>query len=117
MQILTVLIDLFSPFGIKTSKRGQEHELLVPLGPMPARGRSTTIVLGVGPLNLGLPLLGRSNVVLGAWRRYGSIESSEHVLLTLPVLLGLNMGLIHVSLEVLLEAKGPLHLVHQLAKP
>ena len=38
-------------------------------------------------------------------------------LLSLLVLLGLNMSIIHATLYVLLEAKGPLHLVHQLAKP
>ena len=105
------------PLWHQDAKKGQEHELLVPLGPMPTRGRSTTFILGVRPLNLGLPLLGRCNVVLGAWWGHSSTKRTESSLLSLPVLLPFNMSVIHVTLQLLFEAEGPLHLIHQLANP
>ena len=77
------------PLWHQDAKKGQEHELLAPLGPMLARGHSTTIILGVRPLNLGLPLPGRSDVVLGAIGD-GEAHVNHHGLLALTNLLAVS---------------------------
>jgi hypothetical protein len=60
---------------------------------------------GARPSVLGLPLTGRGDVVLGALGD-GKAHVPHHRLLALAHLLVVMVGLVHLVLEVLLEAKG-----------